>query len=227
MPTAEGFVTILDAGANVDCRASHLVQFAEMGQVFAEVIEGLSSPKIGLLSNGSESHKGNELTRETHVLLQPRQDMNYIGYVEGYDLFKGTADVVVCDGFVGNVILKLAEGLARSTMQWFRKAVRRDILGLVGVVLMRKILHNFKEKFDYEPYGAAPLLGIDGMVLISHGSSTEIAIRSGILTAKRGVEQEFVQKISRHLERHRSKENQGPSSQPESSRQESGKANES
>jgi glycerol-3-phosphate acyltransferase PlsX len=203
LPTAEGFVIILDAGANVDCKPSHLVQFAEMGHVFAKVIEGIAEPKIGVLSNGSEAHKGNELTRETYSLLKDRRDLKCVGYVEGYDLFKGTADVVVCDGFVGNVVLKLAEGLARSSLQWFRKEVRRDLLGLAGVVLMQRLLRRFKDKFDYEPYGAAPLLGIDGMVLISHGSSTEVAIRSGILTAKRGVEQKFTQKISAHLERQR------------------------
>ena len=199
LPTAEGFIIILDAGANVDCKPSHLEQFAEMGHVYAQVIEGISQPRIGLISNGSETHKGNELTRGTHDLLRAHQDLTYVGYVEGYDLFKGVADVAVCDGFVGNVILKTSEGLAKASLQWFRKEIRRDIFGLMGVVLMRKILRAFKNKFDYEPYGAAPLVGIDGMVLISHGSSTEVAIESGILAAKRGVEQDFISKIRKQL----------------------------
>lgn len=203
LPTAEGYIIILDAGANVDCRPSHLVQFAEMGHVYAEVIESIQSPRISLLSNGSEEHKGNELTRETNAVLRTRKDLNYVGYVEGYDLFRGVADVVVCDGFVGNVTLKLAEGLGDAVFKWFRKEVKRDILGLVGVVLMKRVLTKFKNKFDYQPYGAAPLLGIDGMVLISHGSSSEVAIQNGILTAKRGVEQEFTRKISEHLEKTR------------------------
>lgn len=203
LPTAEGYIIILDAGANVDCRPSHLVQFAEMGHVYAEVIEKIHNPRISLLSNGSEEHKGNELTRGTNELLRARNDVNYIGYVEGYDLFRGVADVVVCDGFVGNVTLKLAEGLGDTVFKWFRKEVKRDLLGLAGVLLMRRVLKKFKEKFDYEPYGAAPLLGIDGMVLISHGSSTEIAIQNGILTAKRGVEQEFTRKIGEHLAKKR------------------------
>jgi glycerol-3-phosphate acyltransferase PlsX len=203
LPTAEGFVIILDVGANVDCKASNLVQFAEMGNIYAQVIEGIASPRIGLISNGSEPHKGNELTRETHELLKDKRGLNYLGYVEGFDLFRGTADVAVCDGFVGNVVLKTAEGLADTAFQWFRKELRRDVLGLMGVVMMKKVLKNFKKKFDYQPYGAAPLLGIDGMVLISHGSSTGMAIRNGILTAKRGVDQSFVHKISSHIEKHR------------------------
>ncbi len=206
LPTAEGYVILLDVGANVDCRASHLVDFAEMGHVYAQVVEGIQKPRIALLSNGSESHKGNDLTRETDQLLKQRPTLNYLGYVEGFDLFRGTADVVVCDGFVGNVTLKLAEGLADTVFNWFRKEVKRDIAGFVGVVLLRKLLHRFKAKFDYQPYGAAPLLGINGLVLISHGGSTEVAIRNGILTAKRAVDQGFMAKIKEHLERHQKKD---------------------
>jgi len=201
LPTAEGYVTILDAGANVDCRPSHLVQFAEMGHVYAQTVEHIAQPRIAVLSNGSEDHKGNELTRETHAILKSSKDLNYIGYVEGNDLFRGVTDVVVCDGLVGNIVLKTAEGLGETVFKWFRKEVKHDLLGMVGVVFMRKILHKFKQKFDYEPYGAAPLLGIDGMVLISHGRSTDVAIRNGILTAKRAVEQEFTRKVAEHLER--------------------------
>lgn len=201
LPTAEGYVIILDVGANVDCKPSHLKQFAEMGSLFAECVESIPRPKIALLSNGSELHKGNELTRGTHELLTTEKNLNYIGYVEGFDLFRGTADVVVCDGFVGNVILKLSEGLADTCFQWFRKEVKKDLAGLVGAVLMRSILTKFKAKFDYQPYGAAPLLGVKGITLISHGGSTEVAIRNGILTAKRAVEQDFIEKIRARLER--------------------------
>lgn len=209
LPTAEGYVILLDVGANVDCRPTHLADFAEMGHVYAEVVEGISRPRIALLSNGSESHKGNELTRETDVLLKQRPNLNYRGYVEGNDLFQGRADVVVCDGFVGNVTLKLAEGLADTVFNWFRKEVKRDIAGFVGVVLLRKLLHRFKAKFDYQPYGAAPLLGINGLVLISHGGSTEVAIRNGILTAKKAVDQGFMEKINHHLESRQKKEEAG------------------
>lgn len=199
MPNLDSFVSILDGGANVDCKASHLAQFAEMGCVYSEVIEGIVNPKIGLLSNGSEVHKGNELTREAHAILEKNTYLNYIGYIEGYDLFRGTADVAVCDGFVGNVALKLSEGLADMAFEWFRREIRHDYLGLLGTALLRKTLTQFKKKFDYQPYGAAPLLGIDGMVLIGHGSSTEVAISNGILTAKRGVDQRFTKRMEERL----------------------------
>jgi glycerol-3-phosphate acyltransferase PlsX len=206
LPTAHGYSILLDVGANVDCKPQHLAQFAAMGHVYAEVIEGIQRPRIGLLSNGSEAHKGNDLTRETHGLIKSRKHLNYVGYVEGFDLYRGTADVIVCDGFVGNVVLKSAEGLADTCFQWFRMAIRKDFVGLIGVALLRKVFRSFRKKFDYQPYGAAPLLGINGMVLISHGSSTEVAIRNGILTAKRGVEEKFIEKIGEHLERYHRKE---------------------
>lgn len=201
LPTASGTVSVLDVGANVDCRASHLVDFAIMGRAYSHFIDGIRNPSIGLLSNGSEFHKGNELTRKTHDLLINLPDLNYRGYVEGYDIFRGTTDVVVCDGFVGNVVLKSAEGIADAFVQWFRQQLRGNLLGLAGVILLRKVLRDFRKKFDYQPYGAAPLLGINGMVLISHGGSTEVAIRSGILTAKKGVEEKFVEKMIRALSR--------------------------
>ncbi len=199
LPTAEGFVIVLDAGANVDCRAEHLGQFAEMGRVYAEVIEGFEKPRIGLLSNATEHHKGNELTRETDTLLRTFKRMNYIGYVEGFDLFQGKAEVVVCDGFVGNIILKGVEGLAATSFKWFKRELKMSLRGMLGVLLLRPILESFRGRFDYQPYGAAPLLGINGMVLISHGSSTELAIKNGILTAERGVEQDFIAKVGAYL----------------------------
>ncbi len=199
LPTAEGFVILLDAGANVDCKADHLVQFADMGSVYAQVIEGFDNPRIGLLSNASESHKGNDLTRETDGLLRSKKSLNYIGYVEGYDLFQGRAEVVVCDGFVGNILLKSVEGLARTSLKWFRAELKSSLRGLVGVLMLKPVLDRFKGRFDYQPYGAAPLLGINGMVLISHGSSTELALKNGILTAERGVEQDFIAKVGAYL----------------------------
>jgi phosphate acyltransferase len=199
LPTADSYVVILDGGANVDCKPSHLAQFAEMGSLYAETVETIREPRIALLANGSETHKGNELTRETHEILKTSRGLNYIGYVEGYDLFRGTADVVVCDGFVGNVILKVCEGLAESTFRWFRTEVKRNARGLLGIALLRPLLQKFRDKFDYQPYGAAPLLGIDGVVLISHGSSTAVAICNGILTAKRTVERGFLAKVARRL----------------------------
>lgn len=199
LPTAESYVILLDVGANVDCKPSHLLQFAQMGKVFAESVEGVPNPRIALLSNGTEAHKGNELTREANALLKEANGMNYVGYIEGYDIFRSSADVIVCDGFVGNLLLKLSEGLADTTAQWFRRELKGNLVGIAGALLLKPLLKKFRAKFDYQPYGAAPLLGVNGLVLISHGSSTELAIRNGILTAKKAVEQGLMSQIKANL----------------------------
>lgn len=200
LPSLEDFVILLDAGANVDCKPSHLFQFAEMGRIYAELVENRKKPSIGLLSNGSEESKGNELTRETHALLKANKVPNYKGYVEGFDIYHGTTDIVVCDGFVGNVALKVSEGLAETAFNWFKKEISNNkISGMIGILFLRGILKAFKQKFDYKPYGSAPLLGIDGVVFISHGSSNAVAIRNGILTAKKGVQSQFVHKMREQL----------------------------
>jgi glycerol-3-phosphate acyltransferase PlsX len=200
LPSLENFVILLDAGANVDCKPSHLFQFAEMGRIYAELVENRKKPTIGLLSNGSEESKGNELTRETHALLKEANIPNYKGYVEGFDIYRGTTDIVVCDGFVGNVALKVSEGLAETSFNWVKKEVsKHKISGLIGLAFLRGTLKAFKQKFDYKPYGSAPLLGVDGVVFISHGSSNAVAIRNGILTAKKGVETQFLTKMRDQL----------------------------
>jgi len=199
LPTANGYISILDAGANVDCKASHLAQFAEMGFLYAREVEKLENPRIGLLSNGSENHKGNDLTREADRLIREAGKVPYVGYVEGNDLFTAKVDVVVCDGFVGNVILKVSEGLADTAFHWFRTELTKDMMGLMGVFLMRKVLRNFRTKFDYQPYGAAPLLGVNGIAMISHGRSTEIAIRNGILRSYQAATDRLVEKMTHAL----------------------------
>lgn len=200
LPNLNSHTILLDAGANVDCKPSHLLQFGIMGQIYAEVIERKPNARIALLSNGSETHKGNELTRQAHDLFTESRFKNYIGYVEGFDIFRGTADVVICDGFVGNVTLKLSEGLAQTAAEWFKKEIKSDWRAIIGIAFLKSILKKFKNKFDYEPYGAAPLMGIDGIVMISHGASTDVAIRNGILTAKRGVEQKFTERIKEYMQ---------------------------
>jgi len=200
LPSLENFVILLDAGANVDCKPSHLFQFAEMGRIYAELVENRKKPTIGLLSNGSEESKGNELTRETHELLKTAKVPNYKGYIEGFDIYRGSVDIVVCDGFVGNVALKVSEGLAETAFNWFKSEImKHKIVGFIGLAFLKGILKAFKQKFDYKPYGSAPLLGIDGVVFISHGSSNALAIRNGILTAKKGVQSEFLGKMSQQL----------------------------
>ena len=212
LPSMENFVTLLDAGANVDCKPSHLFQFAEMGRIYAELVENKKKPSIGLLSNGSEESKGNELTRETHALLKEAKVPNYKGYVEGFDIYRGTTDIVICDGFVGNVVLKVSEGLAETAFSWVKNEIsKHKISGILGLAFLRGTLKAFKQKFDYKPYGSAPLLGIDGVVFISHGSSNAIAIRNGILTAKKGVESQFVLKMRDQLLKRQSSTEKDPS----------------
>ena len=173
---------VLDVGSNVDCKPTHLVQFALMGNVYAKYVLKKDSPRITLLSNGEEEGKGNELTRGTHAILK-KLPLNYMGYVEGRDIFYGDADVVVCDGFVGNVVLKLAEGLAEALAAILKKEVSQSFFAKMGYMLGSHAINNMKKKLDYSEYGGAPLLGIDGICIISHGASTAKAIKNAVLRA--------------------------------------------
>jgi phosphate acyltransferase len=179
LPTISGNTLVLDVGGNVDCKPIHLVQFAVMGEVYARFAMGISSPRIGLLSNGEEESKGNELTRETSALLREKP-LNYLGYVEGRDIFNGSVDVVVCDGFVGNVVLKTSEGLAEAIGKLLRAEIKRSFLSQIGYLLSRKAFNNFKKTVDYAEYGGAPLLGINGVGMICHGGSNPKAIKNAI-----------------------------------------------
>jgi len=200
VPTHSGFVYLLDAGANVDCKPIQLIRFAEMGKTYLEKVEKLKNPRLGLLSNGSEPTKGNELTRAVHAQLTSLSFPNYVGYVEGYDVFDHKVDLFVCDGFVGNVTLKVVEGFANMVVLWFRKAIKKDIKSLVGLVLMRKLLQKFKDQFHYQSHGAAPLLGSDGVVFIGHGKSKEKAICNGILATASACKQNFIDQLRTQLE---------------------------
>ncbi|MDY0213367.1 MAG: phosphate acyltransferase PlsX [Desulfuromonadaceae bacterium] len=186
MPARHGEVLILDAGGNVDCRPSHLEQFAIMGAVYARNVMGISAPRIGLLSNGAEEKKGNELTRTTHTLLK-RHDFNYIGYVEGRDVYSGAVDVVVCDGFVGNIVLKISEGLAASIGSMLREELQSRFWARIGYLLARPAFRAFKRKIDCEEYGGAPLLGIRGTCIICHGSSSPKSLANAIGQAAESV----------------------------------------
>lgn len=178
-PTVSGKTLVLDVGGNVDCKPIHLVQFAVMGEVYARFAMGVASPRIGLLSNGEEASKGNELTRDTSTLLRDKP-LNYVGYVEGRDIFNGSIDVVVCDGFVGNVVLKTSEGLADAVGKILRAEIKSSFLSQVGYLLCRKAFNNFKKTVDYAEYGGAPLLGINGVGMICHGGSNPKAIKNAI-----------------------------------------------
>ncbi len=194
LPNLDGQTLLLDVGGNVDCKPIHLEHFAIMGDVYARQLMGKKSPRIGLLSNGAEEKKGNELTRETHQLLQ-NHDFNYIGYVEGRDIYTGEVDVVVCDGFVGNVALKVSEGLAESISQMLQKELISRFLAKIGYLLARPAFKAFKKKVDYAEYGGAPLLGIQGTSIICHGGSNVKAVTNAIGQAACSVEREMISEL--------------------------------
>jgi glycerol-3-phosphate acyltransferase PlsX len=182
VPNLKDQTVVLDVGGNVDCKPVHLSQFALMGSVFASQMLGKQSPRVGLLSNGEEESKGNELTRETNGLLK-QVPINYQGYVEGRDIYNGSIDVVVCDGFVGNVVLKVSEGLADAMGRMLKSVFSESLLPKIGYLLARSAFKAFRKKVDYAEYGGAPLLGIQGTGMICHGSSSPRAIMNAIRMA--------------------------------------------
>ena len=181
MPTVNGTTLVLDVGANVDCDANNLKEFAIMGQVYAEDVLGMDSPLTGLLSNGEEESKGNEVTKTAFKLLEPLP--NFVGNVEGNDIFNGTVDVVVCDGFIGNIMLKTAEGVADTIGKIIKNNLRRSLVSITGAVLMRKVFKKLKLKVDYAEYGGAPLIGVKAPVIIAHGKSNAKAMQNAIFQA--------------------------------------------
>ena len=183
MPTSKGNpCVLLDVGANVDCKAQNLEQFAVMGEMYARSVLKIARPRVGLLSIGEEESKGNELTREAFPLLKALP-INFIGNVEGRDIFNGQADVIVCDGFVGNVALKASEGIGRFVRDVLRASLTRTVTAQVGALLSRRAFNEFRRRLDYTEYGGAPLLGVRGVCIIGHGSSNDVAIYNGIRVA--------------------------------------------
>lgn len=195
LPTVNGACLLLDVGANADCKGRNLLQFAQMGQIYAERILGISRPKVGLLNIGEEATKGNELALEAYPLLKAQHGLEFIGNVEGRDIPAGKADVVVCDGFVGNVVLKFAEGLAKSLIGMLKEAATSSLMGTMGGALLKPALGGLKKKMDYTEYGGAPLLGVDGICIISHGSSNAYAIKNAVRVAAECVQNRVVEAI--------------------------------
>ncbi|HEV2175880.1 MAG TPA: phosphate acyltransferase PlsX [Terriglobia bacterium] len=182
-PTAKGKAAVLlDVGANVDCKPHHLEQFAVMGDIYYRVIFGVQKPRVGLLSIGSEDHKGNELTKEAMSLLK-RLPLNFVGNVEGRDLYNSRVEVIVCDGFIGNVALKISEGLVEAISSLLKQALSSTLSSKIGYVLSRNAFRDLKKRVDYSEYGGAPLLGVKGVCLICHGGSNANAIKNGIRVA--------------------------------------------
>ena len=184
VPTITHQAVLLDVGANVDCKPRHLLQFAIMGNVYARDILGQTRPRVGLLSIGEEESKGNELTREAFKEMEEEPSLNFIGNVEGRDVFSGIADVVVCDGFIGNVALKISEGLVETIFSLLREELKKDLRARAGSFLLVPTFRRFRRRIDSSEYGGAPLLGVNGVCMISHGRSTGKAIRNAIRAAE-------------------------------------------
>jgi len=208
MPTEKNPMVLIDVGANVDSRPSHLLQFALMADIFAEDVLGVQSPRVGLMSIGEEEGKGNLLVKEAFDLLR-KSSMNFVGNVEGRDVFTGDVDVVVCDGFVGNVALKLSEGLASSMGRLLKREMTRGLAGKLGTGLAKAGLRRFARIVDYAEYGGAPLLGLQNIVIVCHGSSSKKALGNAVKMAARfslsKANEHLIQKIAANAEftRHR------------------------
>jgi len=201
VPSLQGVAVLVDAGANVDCRGKHLLQFALMGEAFARTALGFKKPRVGLLSIGEEETKGNELVFETQSLLRA-VPFNYIGNVEGRDVVNGNCDVIVCDGFTGNITLKAIEGVGELVLTQLKKEMRSNLFTLLGGLLAAPAFRRFKKMVDYKEYGGAPLLGIDGISLISHGKSNAYAMKNAVRAAMRCVQYGLDGAVREAIEKH-------------------------
>ncbi len=200
LPTATGQVCMLDLGANVDCNAEHLLQFALMGTTLVNAIDHKENPSVGLLNIGSEAIKGNEVVKQAAELLQ-QSDLNFFGNVEGNDIFKGVTDVVVCDGFVGNVALKTTEGLAQMLGGFLREEFGRNLFTKLAGLVALPVINKFKKRVDPRRYNGASLLGLKGIVVKSHGSADVLAYRCAIERAAEEVRGGMLQHIGEHIEK--------------------------
>ena len=198
VPTRRRPAVLLDVGASVECRPAHLLQFAVMGSMYARVAFGIDAPRIGLLSIGEEETKGNELTREAHRLLKA-SSLAFIGNIEARDVYSGEADVIVCDGFTGNVALKISEGLVDVIEDLLREELSSTITMRVGSLLTRRALRHFRRRVDYSEYGGAPLLGVAGVVVVGHGRSSAKAVRNAVAMAYRFAAQGFLARVESEI----------------------------
>jgi glycerol-3-phosphate acyltransferase PlsX len=205
-PTVSGECLLCDIGANVDPKPEVLAQFGLLGAVYARVLQPKKLPRVGLLSNGEEEHKGTELTRAAHEILKRLADggdlMRYVGYVEGRDIFLSDLDVVATDGFTGNVLLKTAEGAGLAIMHLLKRAFTSSTRAKVGALLARPALLALRKKIDYAETGGAPLLGVDGTVMICHGGSSAVALKNALFAADRFVERGLKDAVADAIRRH-------------------------
>jgi glycerol-3-phosphate acyltransferase PlsX len=198
IPTRGRPAVLLDAGANVECRPQHLLQFAVMGSVYARLVHGVESPRVGLLSIGEEETKGNELTREAHRLLKA-SPVRFIGNVEGREIYRGLADVVVCDGFTGNIVLKTSEGLVEAVEALLGDELQGTFSSQVGYLLSKRAFRRFRRRVDYSEYGGAALVGVAGLVIVGHGRSSARAVRNAVAMAHRLATGDFMARVEKGI----------------------------
>jgi glycerol-3-phosphate acyltransferase PlsX len=198
LPNEKGRTLLIDAGANVDSKPINLLQFGIMGSIFYSTVFDVATPRVGLLSVGHEAVKGNELTLQAHQLLK-KSPLNFVGNIEGGDIMRGTVDVVVCDGFVGNALLKFGESLHKVFRSNLRRQIGKRLFSQIGAFLMTPSLDGLRKMFDYQEYGGAPLLGVQGVCIVAHGRSTPRAIKSAIREARRAVEGRVTQLIRKQI----------------------------
>jgi len=198
IPTRLRPALLLDVGASVECRPPHLLQFAVMGSMFARVVYDIEKPRIGLLSIGHEETKGNELTREAHRLLKGAP-INFIGNVEARDVYSGGADVIVCDGFTGNIALKTSEGLVELVEGLLSEELSSTVTNRVGTLFTRRAIRHFRMRVDYSEYGGAPLLGVAGVTIVGHGRSSAKAIRNAVAMAYRFAASRFIERVGQEI----------------------------
>jgi len=200
-PTKSGSEIILDVGANADCDPEQLVQFAELGSMYSQFINKIENPRVSLLNIGEEDKKGNELTKEVHKLLAVHSNINFIGNIEGKDVLKGITDVIVCDGFTGNVMLKTVEGAALAIFEILKEQFAKDWVAKIGALLSLPVFNYLKKKLDHTEYGGALLIGLKGIPIVSHGRSNGKAIKNAIKLAGKLANTDFIEQSSFYFER--------------------------
>jgi phosphate acyltransferase len=201
LPTETNVFVLMDAGANIDARPEHLLQYAFMGSVYSSHVLGYKNPTVGLISLGEEDVKGNEMTKEVFKMLK-KSSLNFVGNIEGRHLFEDPVEVVVCDGFVGNVILKTCESISVAIFQWLKHELSRTPMRKLGAFLARESFRTIKDKTNYEEYGGSPLLGVNGICIIAHGSSTPLAIKNALRVAAESIEHQVNPHIIEEVQRY-------------------------
>ena len=200
-PNPKGYTVLLDIGANADCKARNILEFGVMGSLYAEKVLGIKNPSVGLLNNGTEEGKGNDLTKEAFALMKGSDQINFYGNIEGRDMPAGTVDVAVTDGFTGNVVLKTTEGVASTIMKMMKDALMSSTKGKIAGAMIKSDMKALKDGFSADAIGGAPFLGVDGVVLKAHGNSRAIAITNAILQARRFKESNYIEELKAHIDK--------------------------